>query len=123
MLNPAVLEGYIMFGLYSRIDQIVTAQAKPKPQLSQIRLGLELGNASVSTHHHHHPTQTLNSLYLRHFSTDCAEILHDYSLPLVLIGTARPSGYFTLWVADFLLAGGYSNLRCKAGAESCSDII
>ena len=44
-------------------------------------------------------------------------------LPLVLIGTARPSGYLVLWVADFLSVGGYSNLRCKAGAESCFGII
>ena len=32
--------------------EIVTAQVKPKPQVSQIRLGLELGNAPVSTTPH-----------------------------------------------------------------------
>ena len=42
---------------------IVTAQAKPKPQLSQIRLGLELGNASVSTHTLYKLFQTNFPLY------------------------------------------------------------
>ena len=44
---------------------IVTALAKPNPQLSQIRLGLELSNALVSTTTPP-TTQTLNSLYLSH---------------------------------------------------------
>ena len=44
---------------------IVTALLKPNPQLSQIRLGLELSNALVSTTTPP-TTQTLNSLYLSH---------------------------------------------------------
>ena len=59
----------------------VTALAKPNPSWSQIRLGLELSNASEPTPPPHPtPPETLYSLYLSHFLTDWAEILHDDSL-------------------------------------------
>ena len=71
---------FIMFDMNKL--EIVTALAKPNPSWSQIRLGLELGNASepTTTPPTHHPTETLNCLYLGRFSTDWAEIWHDDSL-------------------------------------------
>ena len=71
-LDPFHLESHhakFQLNLLRNGRDIVTAQAKPNPQLSQIRLGLELGNASEYT-----PftttTETLNSLYLSHFLID-----------------------------------------------------
>ena len=58
--------------------RIVTVPAKPN------KLGLELGNAleptTTTAPPRTRPTETLISLYLSHFSTDWAEILHDDSL-------------------------------------------